>query len=78
MLQRYTIVCVLLLCNCSSTPVTKQNVILAKDYKHYITLKDQQEHKTIPQKLKEILTSHKLGYTIIYYIFMCYLSNLCN
>tara|TARA_R110001583_G_scaffold56556_4_gene170600 strand:- start:1053 stop:1520 length:468 start_codon:yes stop_codon:yes gene_type:complete len=59
MLQRYTIVFVLLLCNCSSTPVKKQNVILAKDYKHYITLKDQQERKTIPQKLKEIFKKKK-------------------
>ena len=54
MLQRYIILFVLLLCNCSSTPVKKQNVISAKDYKHYITLKNEPEHKTFPQKIKEI------------------------
>ena len=60
MLQRYTILLVLLLlCNCSSTPVKKQNVISAKDYKHYITLKNEPEHKTIPQKIKEIFKKKK-------------------
>lgn len=60
MLQRYTILLVLLLlCNCSSTPVKKQNVISAKDYKNYITLKTEPEHKTIPQKIKEIFKKKK-------------------
>jgi len=59
MLQRYIILFVLLLCNCSSTPVKKQNVISAKDYKHYITLKNEPEHKTIPQKIKEIFKKKK-------------------
>jgi len=44
----------LLLCNCSSTPVKKQNVISSEDYKNYITLKDEPHHKTIPQKIKDI------------------------
>ena len=59
MLQRYIILFVLLLCNCSSTPVKKQNVILAKDYDQYVTLKDEPEYRTFPQKIKDIFKKKK-------------------
>ena len=55
MLQRYIILFVLLLCNCSSTPVKKQKVVLAKEYDHYVALRDEPVHKTFSQKIKEIL-----------------------
>ena len=54
MLQRYIILFVLLLCNCSSTPVKKQKVVLAKEYDQYVALRDEPAHKTFPQKIKEI------------------------
>ena len=55
MFQRSVIFFVLLLlCNCSTTPVKKQNVVLSKDYKGYITLKEEPEHKTISQKIKDV------------------------
>ena len=55
MLPRFIIYFVLLLlCNCSTTPVKKQNVVLSKDYKGYITLKEEPEHKTISQKIKDV------------------------
>ena len=54
MLQRYIILFVLLLCNCSSTPVKKQKVVLAKEYDHYVALRDEPVHKTFPQKIKDI------------------------
>jgi len=44
----------LLLCNCSTTPVKKQNVVLSKDYKNYVTLKEEPHRKTIPQKIKDV------------------------
>ena len=59
MFQRYIILFVLLLCNCSSTPVKKQKVVLAKEYDHYITLRDEPVHKTFPQKIKEIFKKKK-------------------
>ena len=43
-----------LFCGCSTTPVKKQYVVPSKDYKNYITLKEEPEHKTISQKIKEI------------------------
>ena len=55
MLQRLSIFFVLLLlCNCSTTPVKKQNVVLSKDYKNYITLKEEPHRRTIPQKIKDV------------------------
>jgi hypothetical protein len=55
MLPRFIICFVLLLlCNCSTTPVKKQNVVLSKDYKNYVTLKEEPPRKTIPQKIKEV------------------------
>lgn len=50
-LRSIILLALLLLCNCSSVPVKKQNVIPAKDYKNYITLKDEPERKTIPEKI---------------------------
>ena len=55
MAQRFIIFfALLLLCNCSTTPVKKQNVVLSKDYKNYVTLKEEPHRKTIPQKIKEV------------------------
>ena len=55
MAQRFIIFfALLLLCSCSTVPVKKQNVILSKDYKNYITLKEEPPRKTIPQKIKEV------------------------
>ena len=55
MFQRFSIFFVLvLLCNCSSPPIKKQHVVLSKDYKNYITLKEEPHRKTIPQKIKEV------------------------
>ena len=44
----------LLLCNCSSVPVKRQNVIPAKEYKNYISLKDEPTRKTIPERIVSI------------------------
>ena len=55
MAQRFIIFFALfLLCSCSTVPVKKQNVILSKDYKNYIILKEEPPRKTIPQKIKEV------------------------
>ena len=55
MLPRFIIYFVLLLlCNCSTTPVKKQNVVLSKDYKNYVTLKEEPHRKTIPQKIMDV------------------------
>ena len=55
MLQRSIIFfALLLLCNCSTVPVKKQNVVLSKDYKNYITLKEEPHRRTIPQKIKDV------------------------
>ena len=55
MAQRFIIFFALfLLCNCSTAPVKKQHVILSKDYKNYVTLKEEPHRKTIPQKIKEV------------------------
>ena len=55
MVQRLSIFFVLLLlCNCSTVPVKKQNVVLSKDYKNYIRLKEEPHRKTIPQKIKDV------------------------
>ena len=55
MFQRSIIFFVLLLlCNCSTVPVKKQNVVSSKDYKNYITLKEEPHRRTIPQKIKDV------------------------
>jgi len=60
MFQRFIIFFVLLLlCNCSTTPVKKQKVVLAKEYDHYVALRDEPVHKTFPQKIKEIFKKKK-------------------
>jgi len=43
-----------LFCGCSTTPVKKQYVVPSKEYKNYITLKEEPEHRTFPQKLKDL------------------------
>ena len=50
-LRSIILLALLLLCNCSSVPVKKQNVIPAKNYKNYITLKEEPPRKTIPEKI---------------------------
>ena len=50
----FVIFVVILFCSCKSAPIKKQYVIPSKDYKNYITLKEEPEHRTIPQKIADV------------------------
>jgi len=47
------IVCLLLL-GCKTPPVKQVRVIPHSEYKNYVTLKHTPEHKTLPEKIKEV------------------------
>ena len=49
----FIILVLILFCSCS-TPIKKQHVVKSKDYKNYITLKEEPERKTIPQKIADV------------------------
>ena len=50
----FVILFFILFCSCSTTPVKKQNVVLSKDYKGYVKLKEEPEHRTVPQKIADV------------------------
>ena len=54
--NHFVILFFILFCSCSTTPVKKQNVVLSKDYKGYVKLKEEPEHRTVPQKIADVFT----------------------
>ena len=47
------------LCSCSTSPIKKQRVKTSKDYKDYITLKEEPVRKTIPERIVGIFKKEK-------------------
>lgn len=54
MVRTAIIIFCLLLIGCKTAPVKQVRVIPHSEYKNYVTLKHTPEHKTLPEKIKEV------------------------